>query len=65
MGVDIEYMREDISREEIARRFFSERELSDLLSLPLTQQETGFFNCWTRKEAVHQSLRIRTVPAVG
>ena len=53
VGVDVEYVRRDIPREKIARRFFSEHELSDLLSLPLTRRETGFFNCWTRKEAEH------------
>jgi len=51
VGVDIEQFREKISREEIARRFFSEREVSELLSLPLEQREAAFFNCWTRKEA--------------
>jgi len=51
VGVDIEYMREDISREEIARRFFSERESSELLALPSEQRKAAFFYCWTRKEA--------------
>jgi len=51
VGVDIEYIREEIFREEIARRFFSEQEVSELLSLPSEQREAAFFNCWTRKEA--------------
>ena len=51
VGVDVEYMREEDSRAEIAARFFSEREVSDLRSLPPEQQETTFFHCWTRKEA--------------
>jgi len=51
VGVDVEYLREEDSREEIASRFFSEREVSDLRSLPPEQRETAFFNCWTRKEA--------------
>ena len=51
VGVDIEYIREEIFIEEIARRFFSEREVSELLTLPPEQQEVAFFHCWTRKEA--------------
>jgi len=51
VGVDIEQFREKISREEIARRFFSKREVSELLTLPPEQREAAFFNCWTRKEA--------------
>ena len=37
--------------EKIARRFFSEEENSELMELPPEQRITGFFNCWTRKEA--------------
>jgi len=51
VGVDIEHIRADIATEEIARRFFSEGEVSELLALPVEQRETAFFNCWTRKEA--------------
>jgi 4'-phosphopantetheinyl transferase len=51
VGVDVEFMREEDSREEIARRYFSEREVSDFLSVPPEGQNITFFNCWTRKEA--------------
>jgi 4'-phosphopantetheinyl transferase len=51
VGVDVEYMREEVSRVEIARRYFSEREVSDFLSVPPEGQNVTFFNCWTRKEA--------------
>jgi 4'-phosphopantetheinyl transferase len=51
VGVDVERMREEMELERIASRFFSEREASDLMTLPADQQVAGFFNCWTRKEA--------------
>jgi 4'-phosphopantetheinyl transferase len=51
VGVDVEYMREEVSREKIAPRYFSEREVSDFLSVPPEGRNVTFFNCWTRKEA--------------
>jgi 4'-phosphopantetheinyl transferase len=51
VGVDVEYMREEVSREKIAPRYFSEREVSDFLSVPPERRNVAFFNCWTRKEA--------------
>ena len=51
LGVDVEYLDREISVADIARRFFSERESENLLSLPSSSQPLGFFHCWTRKEA--------------
>ncbi len=51
IGVDIEYIREDLSNEKIAERFFSPGEVFVLRSLPKRQRQRAFFNCWTRKEA--------------
>jgi 4'-phosphopantetheinyl transferase len=51
LGVDLERMRPIPELEAIARRFFSAAETDCLLSLPATQRQEGFFNCWTRKEA--------------
>lgn len=51
VGVDVEFMRADFGGEEIARRYFAEEEVLELQSLPPTSRETGFFLCWTRKEA--------------
>ncbi len=51
IGVDIEYIRPEYSGLKIARRFFSEAEINELLALPEHQQTAGFFNCWSRKEA--------------
>ncbi len=51
VGIDVEYRRADLADEEIARRFFSPREVSTLLALPAEMRLEAFFNCWTRKEA--------------
>lgn len=51
VGIDIEQIRHDFGGEEIARRFFSPREVDSLLSLSQAQQIQAFFSCWTRKEA--------------
>jgi len=51
VGVDVERLRSDIEIESMARRFFSPNEVSKLIALPLELRVSGFFNCWTRKEA--------------
>ncbi|HEX8710063.1 MAG TPA: 4'-phosphopantetheinyl transferase superfamily protein [Pyrinomonadaceae bacterium] len=51
VGIDLEYMREEFACEEIAGRFFSEREVEGLRGLAEDRRKEGFFNCWTRKEA--------------
>jgi 4'-phosphopantetheinyl transferase len=51
LGIDVELIRPDFANEEIARRYFSVRELDDLRSLPPETRDEGFFHCWTRKEA--------------
>lgn len=51
IGVDVEKYRKEMSTEDIARRFFSEKEVKDYLSLKKSDRLQGFFNCWTRKEA--------------
>ena len=51
IGIDIEYIRPDFAELKIAKRFFSEQEVNELLSLPADRQKQGFFNCWSRKEA--------------
>ena len=51
IGIDIEYLRAVSSRDQIAEQFFSPNEIKVLRGLPAAQQDTGFFNCWTRKEA--------------
>lgn len=51
IGVDIELCRADIDLQSMAERFFSPAEVNDLLSLPSSDQLSGFYNAWTRKEA--------------
>ena len=51
IGVDVEFIREDINLLGIAKRFFSEREYAQLQALPESSQLQTFFDCWTRKEA--------------
>lgn len=56
VGVDIEFIRPEFAKEEIAERFFSGAEVGALRVLPEKLQATGFFNCWTRKEAFLKAL---------
>ena len=51
IGVDIEHMRGDFAGDEIAERFFSQSEISQLKSLAPDVRAEAFFKCWTRKEA--------------
>ena len=51
VGIDVEHIRPDFFEPAIARRFFAPEEVADLEALDPLLQVTGFFNCWTRKEA--------------
>jgi 4'-phosphopantetheinyl transferase len=51
LGIDVEHVRPDSAGGDIAKRYFSAREVSDLQTLPPENMVEGFFNCWTRKEA--------------
>jgi 4'-phosphopantetheinyl transferase len=51
VGIDLEYMREDLADEDIAERFFSRREIKMLAGVSAELKKQAFFNCWTRKEA--------------
>ncbi len=51
LGVDIEKIRLDLNLSQLAKRFFSEKEVAFLNQLPKAQKAIGFFNAWTRKEA--------------
>lgn len=56
IGVDVEQHRAVRDLENIAHRFFSPEEAAEVLELPATDKETGFFNCWTRKEAYIKAM---------
>lgn len=51
IGVDLEHIRPEFAGDEIARRYFSPREVDRLGRLEADQRHRAFFNCWTRKEA--------------
>ena len=51
VGVDVERIRPDVTYEQLARRFFSPREVAALLALPENLRRKAFFTCWTCKEA--------------
>lgn len=51
VGVDVERLRSMPDALDLARRFFSRRELEALERLDDRRRTRGFFTCWTRKEA--------------
>jgi 4'-phosphopantetheinyl transferase len=51
VGIDVEMIRPDFAGDEIAERYFSGMELTELRALPPELRAEGFFLCWTRKEA--------------
>ena len=56
LGVDVEYIRADFASEDVARRFFSPREVAAFNALPNEQKVTAFFRCWSRKEAYIKAI---------
>lgn len=51
IGIDLEQIRPFPNAEEIAKRFFSVREFTEISILSPEQQQTAFFKTWTCKEA--------------
>lgn len=51
IGVDIENLTRQSSTIDIAERYFSQVETSDLLKLPKEKQQERFFDLWTLKES--------------
>ena len=51
IGVDLEYRRENINYLDLAKRFFSIKEVAALRLLSMASLSEAFFLCWTRKEA--------------
>lgn len=56
LGIDLERVQAESAGEDIARRYFSAREVSDLETLSPGEKVTAFFRCWTRKEAYLKAL---------
>ena len=51
VGIDIEYMRDLPDELQIAKRFFSDEEVNEIMKVSEGDTKAAFFNCWTRKEA--------------
>jgi len=51
LGVDVEIIHEDFDPTALAHRFFSKHEQTQLAALDPSERYSGFFRCWTRKEA--------------
>ena len=51
LGVDLEWVREEMRHERVAERYFSVPEREVLRGLPAGEKAAAFFRCWTRKEA--------------
>jgi 4'-phosphopantetheinyl transferase len=56
IGVDLEALRAFSDADGIAARFFSPGEHAAYRSLPEENRTLGFYQCWTRKEAVVKAL---------
>lgn len=56
VGVDLEYCKQRIDTLSIAKRFFAQEEVAELMKLPKDQQIKGFYNIWTCKEAFIKAL---------
>jgi 4'-phosphopantetheinyl transferase len=56
VGVDLESPGRPRPHEELARRYFCEREAQVIEDTPQTQRETAFLRLWTAKEAVLKAL---------
>ena len=54
LGIDIEEIRP--LKEDVATRFFSAAEVTQLRALPAEEQLPAFYRCWTRKEAVLKAV---------
>lgn len=58
IGCDIEWRNPDLACPRVAERLFAPTEYDALAALPPNQWITGFYNCWTRKEAYVKALGL-------
>lgn len=56
IGIDVERLNLELCDVTTARRAFTARELTELLTLPTDERSEAFFRCWTRKEALLKCL---------
>lgn len=58
LGVDIEHVRSIEDMNGVARRVFTGREYGELTALQGEQRLRGFYNGWTRKEAIVKAMGV-------
>lgn len=51
VGLDVEFIRDDVACLEVAEHTFSTDEVKALRALPAASRVVAFFDCWVRKEA--------------
>jgi 4'-phosphopantetheinyl transferase len=51
VGIDIEWIRQDLQVDDLANRFFSAGENETLRAIPADRRHLAFLRCWTCKEA--------------
>jgi 4'-phosphopantetheinyl transferase len=56
IGIDIERIRDDAAVDQIARRFYSQGEISSLFRMHIDRRTALFFQYWTRKEAFIKAI---------
>ena len=56
IGVDVEAVRWFADADDVAARFFSSAEYEAYAALDALDKPSGFFNCWTRKEAFIKAI---------
>jgi len=56
LGIDLEHLGRHADYAGIANRFFAEREIEELFSIPESRRHSAFLTGWTRKEAYIKAL---------
>jgi 4'-phosphopantetheinyl transferase len=56
VGVDVEEISVDIDHVSLARRFFAPGEIDQIGAADAEAASTGFFECWTKKEAIVKAV---------
>jgi 4'-phosphopantetheinyl transferase len=58
IGIDIEFMRNNVQIESISQRYFSLQENKNLSMLNTKEKSQAFFNIWARKEAFIKAIGL-------
>lgn len=65
IGIDIEYMHDNVKYLELSRRFFSGQEYQALARLSGNELKMGFYRCWTSKEAFVKAVGTGLSSSLG